>query len=149
MLNKVMLIGNLGNDPKVRYTPSGSAVASLSLATARRWKDKDSGERKEATEWHRVILWGKLGEIAGEYLKKGSQIYIEGRLQTRKWQGNDGKDNYTTEIIGEVMHMLGSKGEGAPSAPKQRPATTGTQTPQTKPAYAPDGYDDFDDDIPF
>ncbi|MEQ1530504.1 MAG: single-stranded DNA-binding protein, partial [Methylococcales bacterium] len=99
MLNKVTLIGNLGADPEVRYMPAGGAVTSISLATTRRWKDKQSGERKDATEWHRVIFFNRLAEVAGEYLKKGSQVYVEGRLQTRKWQGQDGQDRYTTEII--------------------------------------------------
>jgi single-strand DNA-binding protein len=135
MLNKVTLIGNLGADPELKSLQSGGQVATLSLATTRRWKDKQSGERKEQTEWHRVIFFNRLAEVADEYLKKGSQIYIEGRLQTRKWQGEDGKDRYTTEIIGEEMHMLGRKGDGA-----------GSYTPPP-PTSAPD--DDYDPDIPF
>jgi len=109
MLNKVTLIGNLGADPEVRFMPSGGSVANISLATTRRWKDKQTGERKEATEWHRVIFFNRLAEIAGEYLKKGSQVYVEGRLQTRKWQGQDGQDRYTTEILAQELHMLGSR----------------------------------------
>ncbi|KAA0889846.1 single-stranded DNA-binding protein [Oryzomonas rubra] len=110
-LNKVMLIGNLGKDPEVRYTPSGAAVASFNLATSERFKNK-SGEWEERTEWHRVTLWSKLAEIAGEYLTKGKTVYIEGRLQTRKWQDNSGNERYTTEIVGEKMQMLSPKGEG-------------------------------------
>ena len=109
-LNKVMLIGNLGKDPEVRYTPSGVAVASFNLATSERFKNK-SGEWEERTEWHRVTLWSKLAEIAGEYLAKGKTVYIEGRLQTRKWQDNSGNERYTTEIVGERMQMLSPKGE--------------------------------------
>ncbi|TAL42708.1 MAG: single-stranded DNA-binding protein, partial [Methylovulum sp.] len=112
MLNKVILIGNLGADPEVRYMPAGGAVTTIGLATTRRWKDKQSGERREATEWHRVVFFSPLAEIAGEYLKKGRQVYIEGRLQTRKWQGQDGQDRYTTEIIASEMHMLGSRSGG-------------------------------------
>lgn len=162
MLNKVTLIGNLGADPEVRYMPTGGAVANITLATTFRWKDKQSGERKEATEWHRVVFYNRLAEIAGEYLKKGRQIYVEGRLQTRKWQGQDGQDRYTTEIIATEMHMLGTRSGGTadfggdqpqsdpaaasskPSYSTPRPApTTGSMPP------APPAYDDFDDDIPF
>ena len=106
-LNKVMLIGNLGNDPEIRHTNSGMAVATLSLATAESWKDRDSGETKDKTEWHRVVFFGRVAEVAEQYLRKGSQIYIEGRLQTRKWQDRDGNDRYTTEIVGSDMQMLG------------------------------------------
>jgi len=165
MLNKVTLIGNLGADPEVRYMPQGGAVTSISLATTRRWKDKQSGERKDATEWHRVIFFNRLAEVAGEYLKKGSQVYVEGRLQTRKWQGQDGQDRYTTEIIAEEMQMLGSRSGGTgsfgdqpqasgsysapskPSAPAAKPAPQG-QSLGNMPPPPPD-YDDFDDDIPF
>jgi single-strand DNA-binding protein len=162
MLNKVILIGNLGADPEVRFMPSGGSVANISLATTRRWKDKQTGERKEATEWHRVIFFNRLAEIAGEYLKKGSQIYVEGRLQTRKWQGQDGQDRYTTEILAEEMHMLGSKSGGtAQFGGEQNYGNQNTgsssasyrQTPssQSNPGSAPPvpEYDDFDDDIPF
>lgn len=109
-INKVILVGNLGADPEVRYTQSGSPVANLRIATSERWKDKQSGEPQERTEWHRVVLFGKLGEIAEQYLKKGSQVYIEGRLQTRKWQGQDGQDRYSTEVVGNDMQMLGGRG---------------------------------------
>jgi single-strand DNA-binding protein len=119
MLNKVMLIGRLGADPEVRYMPSGEAVTNIRLATGRRWKDKQTGEQREITEWHRVVFFNignyKIAEIAGEYLKKGAQVYVEGRIQTRKWQDKDGRDQYTTEIIGEQMHMLDSKGSGTAS----------------------------------
>ncbi len=119
MLNKVMLIGNLGADPEVRYMPSGDAVTNIRMATSRRWKDKQTGENKEMTEWHRVVFFNiggyRLAEIAGQYLKKGSKVYVEGRIQTRKWQGADGKDNYSTEIVGEQMQMLDSKGTGTAS----------------------------------
>ncbi|MGA7966469.1 MAG: single-stranded DNA-binding protein, partial [Gammaproteobacteria bacterium] len=112
-INKVILVGNLGADPEVRYTQSGSPVANLRIATSERWKDKQSGEPQERTEWHRVVLFGKLGEIAEQYLKKGSQVYIEGRLQTRKWQGQDGQDRYSTEVVGNDMQMLGGRGGSA------------------------------------
>ena len=111
-LNKVHLIGNLGRDPEVRYTPNGSAVCNVSLATTRNWKSKDSGERQEETEWHRVVFYDRLAEIAGEYLKKGRSVYVEGRLKTRKWQDKEGKDQYTTEIIADQMQMLGGRGGG-------------------------------------
>ncbi|RLA35815.1 MAG: single-stranded DNA-binding protein [Gammaproteobacteria bacterium] len=110
-INKVILIGNLGADPEVRYTTSGGAVANLRLATSESWKDKQTGENREQTEWHRVVMFGRLGEIAGEYLKKGSKIYIEGRIQTRKWQDRDGNDRYTTEIVSNEMQMLDGRGE--------------------------------------
>lgn len=110
MLNKVVLIGNLGSDPDVRFTPNGLTVSSIRLATSRRWKDRQTGERKEETEWHRVVFFNRLAETVRDYVKKGQQIYVEGRLQTRKWQGQDGQDRYTTEIVAEQMHMLGSKG---------------------------------------
>jgi single-strand DNA-binding protein len=144
-VNKVILIGNVGNDPDMRYTANGGAVCNLSVATTDSWRDKQSGENQERTEWHRVVMFGKLGEIAGEYLRKGSKVYIEGRLQTRKWQGKDGQDRYTTEIVANDMQMLDSKGGGSASydsAPASKPA------PQQQPASAPP-VDDFDDDIPF
>ncbi|MGZ4971023.1 MAG: single-stranded DNA-binding protein, partial [Methylobacter sp.] len=112
MLNKVMLIGRLGADPEVRYMPSGGAVTTLSLATSRRWKDRQTGERREETEWHRVVMFNRLAEIAGEYLKKGSQAYIEGHIRTRKWQAQDGQDRYTTEIVADSMNMLDSRSGG-------------------------------------
>jgi single-strand DNA-binding protein len=156
MLNKVTLIGNLGADPEVRFMPSGGSVANIRLATTRRWKDKQSGERKEATEWHRVIFFNRLAEIAGEYLKKGSQIYVEGRLQTRKWQGQDGQEHYTTEILAEEMHMLGSRSGGTghfgaeqPTSMPNPKASTPQNNSNTMPSPPLPDYDDFDDDIPF
>jgi len=144
-VNKVILVGNLGKDPEVRYMPNGNAVANITLATSESWKDKQTGEQQEKTEWHRVVMFRRLGEIAGEYLKKGSQVYIEGKLQTRKWQDNTGNDRYTTEIVADEMQMLGSRGGGsagfsADSAPSQ-------SAPAPAAASAPAG--DFDDDIPF
>jgi single-strand DNA-binding protein len=149
MLNKVILIGNLGADPEVRAMASGSSVANISLATTRRWKDKQTNERKEATEWHRVVFFNRLAEIVGEYLEKGSKIYIEGRLQTRKWQGQDGQDRYTTEILATEMHMLGTKQDSsAQAAPKA--STKNTNTSMGAPMPPPlSEYDDYDDDIPF
>ena len=147
-INKVMLIGNLGNDPDIRYTASGAAVANISLATAESWRDKESGEQQERTEWHRIVFFGRLAEIVGEYLRKGSQIYVEGRLQTRKWQDKEGNDRYTTEIVANEMQMLGSRSGGGASydsAPAQN-------TPEPAPAKAnspASPSDDFDDDIPF
>ncbi len=142
-INKVILIGNLGADPEVKYMPSGEAVATLRLATSESWKDKNTGEQVEKTEWHRVVLFRRLGEIAGEYLKKGSKVYIEGRLQTRKWQGQDGQDRYTTEIVANDMQML--DGRGGSGNFNQTPPQSNEQ-PQ---GAAAGGYDDFDDDIPF
>jgi len=129
MLNKVTLIGRLGSDPEVRYMPTGGAVTNVSLATSRRWKDKDTGERREETEWHRIVFFSKLAEIAGEYLKKGNQVYVEGRIQTNKWQDKEGKDRYTTEIIADQMQMLGSKNEGLGGGYSPKPSgneSTGT-----------------------
>ena len=144
-VNKVILIGNLGKDPEVRYMPNGNAVANITLATSESWKDKQTGEQQEKTEWHRVVMFRRLGEIAGEYLKKGSQVYIEGRLQTRKWQDNAGNDRYTTEIVADEMQMLGSRGGG--SAGFSTGAATSQSAPAPAAASAPAG--DFDDDIPF
>jgi len=169
-INKVILIGNLGADPEVRYMPNGNAVTNVNLATSESWKDKQSGQMQERTEWHRVVFFNRLAEIAGEYLRKGSKVYIEGSLRTRKWQGQDGQDRYTTEIVASEMQMLdGRGGEGgqggypsqggdmgygqpqqqynqapqqAPQQPRQQPA----QQPQQQPAP---NFDDFDDDIPF
>lgn len=140
-VNKVILVGNLGADPESRFAPSGDAICNISVATTESWKDKQTGEKKEATEWHRVGFYGKLAEIAGQYLKKGSQVYIEGSLRTRKWQDKTGQDRYTTEIRGDVMKMLGGKPEG-----QQRAAAPSQQAPQRQ-QPAPSG--DFDDDIPF
>jgi single-strand DNA-binding protein len=139
-LNKVMLIGNLGKDPEVRFTASGQAVASFSLATSETYKDK-SGDKVEKTEWHNITLWGKLGEIAGEYLTKGKTVYIEGRLQTRKWQDKSGNDRYTTEIVGEKMQMLSAKGErSGGSEPTSSSKSSGSN--YEEPPFQ-------DDDIPF
>ena len=148
-INKVILVGHLGNDPEVRYSANGAAIANISIATSESWKDKTTGEQQERTEWHRVVMFNRLGEIAGEYLRKGSLVYIEGKLQTRKWQDKDGQDRYSTEVVANEMQMLGGKGEGSGSAPrssqgqsKQQPQHNQNQAPQNQ---APD----FDDDIPF
>ena len=140
-INKVILVGNLGNDPEVKYMPSGGAVTNISIATADSWKDKTSGERVDRTEWHRVVFFNRLAEIAGEYLKKGSQVYIEGALRTRKWQDQGGQDRYTTEIVGSEMQMLGSRGESG-QAPQNAPQQKAPQQNQ-----APQSFED--DDIPF
>lgn len=151
-INKVILIGNLGKDPETRYMPSGGAVTNLTLATSESWKDKQTGEQKENTEWHRVVFFNRLAEIAAEYLRKGSKVYIEGRLQTRKWQGQDGQDRYTTEIVANEMQMLDSRGGGSYEAPptpaSAQPQSSPQQAPANKPAAQP-MTDDFDDDIPF
>ncbi len=167
-INKVILIGNLGRDPEVRYTPSGAAVCNVSVATTRNWKDKNSGDKVEETEWHRVVFYDRLAEIAGEYLKKGRPVYVEGRLKTRKWQDKDGKDNYTTEIVAEQMQLLGGREGGgggggygggnqgggddfsqeAPSRPAARPQAAARPAPAPAPKSAT-GFDDMDDDIPF
>lgn len=152
-VNKVILVGNLGKDPEVRYMPNGGAVANLTLATSDTWKDKTTGENQERTEWHRVVLYARLGEIAGQYLKKGSKIYIEGRLQTRKWQDKDNVERYTTEIVGSEMQMLDSRGAGAGGSAGYdderagEPAAMPAAAPQGK--KAPSNFDEFDDDIPF
>jgi len=144
-LNKVILIGNLGADPETRYAPSGDAICNLRIATTEVWKDKASGERREATEWHRVVYFGRTAEVAAQYLRKGSQVYIEGRLQTRKWQDKDGQERYTTEI----------RGDGGYDAPQARPASRpAPQQSANAPAKSPapgggGGFGDFDDDIPF
>ena len=154
-INKVIIIGNLGRDPEVRYTPSGAAVCNVSVATTRNWKNRDSGEKQEETEWHRVVFYDRLAEIAGEYLKKGSQVYVEGRLQTRKWQDKDGNDKYSTEIVANQMQMLGSRpgmGGGARSAEGGGPSAEegSSARPASKPAAKSGGkFDDFEDDIPF
>ena len=159
-VNKVILIGNLGRDPETRYMPDGGAITNISIATTEQWKDK-AGEKQEKTEWHRVAFFGKLAEIAGEYLKKGSQVYVEGRLQTRKWQDKDGADKYTTEIVANAMQMLGSRqGMGGGAAPDrdmggadrgEGGGSGGGQRPAAKPAGKAGGgkFDDFEDDIPF
>lgn len=153
-VNKVILVGNLGNDPEVRYLPNGGAVANLTLATSESWRDKQTGETKEKTEWHRVVLFGKLAEVAGEYLRKGSQIYIEGALQTRKWTDNAGVEKYTTEIVvnvGGTMQMLGGKQEGdngnkPQQQGTQQQANSGRGKPQMPNNEPPMN---FDDDVPF
>lgn len=150
-VNKVTLIGNLGADPEVRYTANGSAVANIRLATAESWRDKESGEQQERTEWHRVVFFSRLAEIVGEYLKKGSQVYIEGRLQTRKWQDRDGNERYTTEIVANEMQMLGGRG-GASGADNHESGASHGRPPATGSAGAGSTeppMDDFDDDIPF
>lgn len=150
-INKVILIGNLGKDPDVRYTPNGAAVANVTIATSESWKDKTSGENVERTEWHRVVLFNRLGEIAGEYLRKGSKVYIEGRLQTRKWQDKtSGQDRYTTEIVAENMQMLDGKGAGAPAMSDPAHAAAGRDSGDSMPGTgAQPATDSFDDDIPF
>lgn len=154
-VNKVILVGNLGNDPETRYIPSGDAVTNISVATTESWKDKQTGEQKEKTEWHRVVMFRRLGEIAAEYLRKGSQVYIEGKLRTNKWKDRDGNDRYTTEIIADEMQMLGGRGgagggdyssgggSNAPSGGGSRGQSGGGKDSPPPPA------DDFDDDIPF
>jgi single-strand DNA-binding protein len=156
-VNKVIIVGNLGRDPEVRYTPNGSAVCNVSVATTRSWKNKESGDKTEETEWHRVVFYDKLAEIAGEYLKKGRSVYVEGRLKTRKWQDKDGVEKYTTEIVATDMQMLGSRegmGGGQSSeegggyeraAPAARPAAAAANRPAAKSS----GFSDMDDDIPF
>ena len=172
-INKVILIGNLGRDPEVRYTPNGNAICNISVATTRNWKDKTSGDKVEETEWHRVVFYDRLAEIAGEYLKKGRPVYVEGRLKTRKWQDKDGKDVYTTEVIADNMQLLGgregmgggdaggdpgyerggdNRGEGRSES---RPAPAARSAPASRPApskpapKSSTGFDDMDDDIPF
>ncbi len=148
-VNKLILVGNLGADPETRYLPSGDPVTNLRLATTDSWKDKASGEKKEATEWHRVVLFRRLAEIAGQYLKKGSQVYIEGRIRTRKWQDKDGQERYTTEIEAEEMKMLGSRqGQGEPSYGGDAPAPSYGGAKPAAAAKKP-SFDDMDDDIPF
>ncbi len=147
-VNKVILLGNLGNDPEVRYTASGAAVANVSLATTDSWRDKESGDQQERTEWHRVVFFGRLAEIVGEYLNKGSQIYVEGRLQTRKWQDKDGNDKYSTEIVASEMQMLGG-GRGGSGGGGGSNQSRSSNQPDESAARQPAGADDFDDDIPF
>jgi single-strand DNA-binding protein len=164
-VNKVILVGNLGNDPEIRYMPNGGAVANITIATSESWRDKGTGEKKEKTEWHKVALFGKLADVAGEYLRKGSQVYIEGQLQTRKWQDNNGQDRYTTEVVVQgfngVMQMLGGKSQGGQQQqlaqqqggwgqPQQpaKPAPAQQAPQQSVPQYNEPPMD-FDDDIPF
>lgn len=163
-INKVILIGNLGQDPETRFMPSGGAVTNCTLATSDTWKDKNSGQMQERTEWHRVVFFNRLAEIAGEYLKKGSKVYVEGRLQTRKWQDNNGQDRYTTEIVANEMQMLDSRGgsggdfnqdnnygqQSAPQQASQQPSGGSSQGSSSQGGAAQGGsFDDFDDDIPF
>jgi len=144
-INKVILVGNLGQDPDTRYMPSGSAVTNLRIATSEQWKDKQTGEQKERTEWHSVAMFGRLAEIAAEYLRKGSQVYIEGKLRTRKWQDKQGNDRWTTEVIADEMQMLGGRGGGGGSAPM----SSQDSGPPAGNRPEPGGGDEFDDDIPF
>ena len=156
-VNKVILIGNLGKDPEIRYAPSGSAICNITVATSRNWKDKTSGERQEETEWHRVVFFDRMAVVAGEYLKKGKSVYIEGRLKTRKWTDKEGVDKYTTEIMADRMEMLGSReaggggaGDDMGAAPTPRSAPAPRPAPVSKPAAkSATGFDDMDDDIPF
>jgi len=143
-INKVILVGNLGQDPETRYMPSGGAVTNFTVATNESWKDKQTGEQKDRTEWHRVAMFGRLAEIAAEYLRKGSQVYIEGKLRTRKWQDRDGNDRYTTEVIADEMQMLGGRGGGGGGM-----SAGGDPGPGSAPPPRQSGPDDFDDDIPF
>jgi len=148
-VNKVILIGNLGKDPETRYLPSGEALTSFSIATSETWKDKTSGEKKEATEWHRISAFGKLAEICGEYLRKGSQVYIEGSLRTRKWQDKEGQDRYTTEIRADQMRMLGSRGSGEGGGGMREPAAASSSGAKAPAKKSGGSFDDMDDDIPF
>jgi len=160
-VNKVIIVGNLGRDPEVRYTPNGSAVCNVSVATTRSWKNKESGDKSEETEWHRVVFYDKLAEIAGEYLKKGRSVYVEGRLKTRKWTDKDGAEKFTTEIIAQEMQMLGSRegmgggdeasyGGGGGGGGYERPAPAARPAGAAKPAAkSSTGFDNMDDDIPF
>ena len=143
-VNKVIIVGNLGADPEIRFAPSGDAICNIRVATSEAWKDRQTGERKEATEWHRINFYGKLAEIAGQYLRKGSQVYIEGSLRTRKWTDKDGQEKYSTEIRADEMKMLGGKPEGQQQAAPQRQAPQ----QQAKPADS-GGFGDFDSEIPF
>ena len=146
-VNKVIIVGNLGADPETRYLPSGEAVTNIRVATTDRWKDKQSGEMKEATEWHRIAFFGRLATIAGEYLKKGSQVYVEGSLRTRKWQDKEGQDRYSTEIRGDVMQMLGRReGSGEPREAAAEPRAAEPKAAAKKPGGK---FDDMEDDIPF
>jgi single-strand DNA-binding protein len=148
-LNKVILIGNLGADPETRAMPSGTTVANLRVATSESWRDKQSGEQQERTEWHRVALFGRLGEVAAEYLRKGSQVYIEGSLRTRKWQDKQGNERYTTEIVANEMLMLGGRSSGASAAAPEARERLDIPEPAARAEPAARGGNDFDDDIPF
>lgn len=148
-VNKAILIGNLGRDPEIRYSPSGAAVANVNIATTDSWKDKQSGEQQERTEWHRVVFFGRLAEIVGEYLKKGSQVYVEGRIQTRKWQDKEGNDRYTTEIVANDMQMLGSRGGGGSGGGGVEDYNQDAGYSGGSSASSSGPSEDFDDDIPF
>lgn len=161
-INKVILVGNLGQDPEVRYLPSGGAVTNISLATTESWKDKQTGQQQDRTEWHRIVFFNRLAEVAGEYLKKGSQVYVEGKLQTRKWQAQDGTDRYSTEIVANEMQMLGGRQGGGMGgdydqsnqyanqpAPTQSAPQQNRPAPQSPAPSSPPAMDSFDDDIPF
>ena len=146
-VNKVIIVGNLGRDPETKYMPNGEAVTNVAVATTESWKDKNSGEKKEITEWHRITFYRKLAEIAGQYLKKGSSVYIEGRLQTRKWTDKDGVERYTTEIIADTMQMLGSKPGASSGTDDDYGSTAPAPRKAAKPASS--NFNDMDDDIPF
>ncbi|MDP8080145.1 single-stranded DNA-binding protein [Phocoenobacter skyensis] len=163
-VNKVIIVGNLGNDPDMRTMPNGEAVANLSVATSESWTDRNTGERREVTEWHRIVFFRRQAEVAGEYLRKGSKVYVEGKLKTRKWQDQTGQDRYTTEIVGDVLQMLDSRGgqaggfapqaqQGGYSAPQQQNSFSSAPKPSTPSQAAPQQsappMDNFDDDIPF
>lgn len=153
-VNKVILVGNLGADPDTRYMPSGKAVTNIRVATSESWKDRTTGDMQERTEWHSVVMYDKLGEIAAEYLRKGSQVYIEGKIRTRKWQDKEGKDRYTTEIIADQMQMLGGRGGGGgassePRSPRQTPAAEDRSPGPADEGSGSGGGGEFDDDIPF
>ena len=154
-VNKVIIVGNLGKDPETRYMPNGDAATNITVATTDTWKDKATGEKREATEWHRISFFGKLAEIAGQYLKKGSQVYVEGSLRTRKWQDKDGQDRYTTEIRADAMQMLGGRamggGESQGYEPAARAQPNGARAPAASQPQSANrtGFDDMDDDIPF
>jgi single-strand DNA-binding protein len=154
-VNKVTIVGNLGNDPEVKYMPSGGAVANISVATSESWKDKETGQPQERTEWHRIVFFNRLAEIVGEYLKKGSQVYVEGQLRTRKWQDQSGADKYTTEIVASEMKMLGNKSDSPPQSRQSAPAAQQQQNSPPPPlpnqpmGVSQQGMDSFDEDIPF
>ncbi len=151
-VNKVIIVGNLGRDPETRYNPEGGAITNISVATTDTWKDKASGEKQERTEWHRVVFFNRLAEIAGEYLKKGSQVYVEGSLRTRKWKDKEGQERTTTEIVADRMQMLGSRQGSGDAGARERPSEAKEPVPagEAMPAKKPAGkFDDMDDDIPF
>lgn len=148
-VNKVILIGNLGKDPETRYMPNGDAVCNITVATTDTWKDKQTGEKKEQTEWHRIVFFRKLAEIADQYLRKGAPVYIEGALKTRKWQDQSGQDRYTTEIVADTMQMLGGKRDGEQSAPRSESAPAQNQQRSAPAQNSGGGFADMEDDIPF